>query len=97
MIMHKSNNITIAKCSTTNNNLMITKCNAYGETFKLILVYMTVDDTNQNKEIMEEIEKAIENTKEDFIIMGDFNGHVGFLGNHPMMENYYAILLINTP
>ena len=87
MIMHKSNNITIEKCSATNNNLMITKCKAYGETFKLILVYMSVDDTNQNKEIMEEIEKAIENTKEDFIIMGDFNGHVGFLGNHPMNKN----------
>ena len=48
---------------------------------------MSVDDTNQNKEIMEEIEKAIENTKEDFIIMGDINGHVGFLGNHPMNKN----------
>ena len=88
MIKHKSNNITIEKCSAANNNLMITKCKAYGETFKLILVYMSVDDTNQNKEIMEEIEKAIENTKEDFIIMGDFNGHVGkILGNHPMNKN----------
>ena len=87
MIMHKSSNITIEKCSATNNNLMITKYKAYGETFKLILVYMSVDDTNQNKEVMEEIEKAIENTKEDFIIMGDFNGHVGFLENHPMNKN----------
>ena len=44
---------------------------------------MSVDDTNQNKEIMEEIE----NTKDDFIIMGDFNSHVGFLENHPMNKN----------
>ena len=48
---------------------------------------MSVDDTNQNKEIMAEIEEAIENTKEDFIIMGDFNGHVGFLRNHHMNKN----------
>ena len=53
------------------------KCKDYGETFQLILMYMSVDDTNQNKEIMAVIEKAIEFTKEDFIIMafmGDFNG-----------------------
>ena len=48
---------------------------------------MSVDSTLQNKTIMKEIESIIEDTQESYMILGDFNGHLGFLGPHPMNKN----------
>ena len=48
----------------------------------VILTYMVVSDMNRNKAIYNAIEKILSRLDEGMpvAVIGDFNGHVGFLG-----------------
>ena len=87
MIIYKKRYATIDQHMTKSNNLMHASCKIDCEQFQIILVYMSVDNTLQNKTIMKEIESIIEDTHESYMVLGDFNGHLGFLGPHPMNKN----------
>ena len=45
----------------------------------MILVYMSVTNYDGNNQLIQYVQEHIENTK-NYIILGDFNGHTGFLG-----------------
>ena len=66
---------------------MHASCKIDGEQFQIILVYMSVDNAPQNKIIMKQIESIIEDTHGSYMVLGDFNGHLGFLGPHPINKN----------
>ena len=48
---------------------------------------MSVDNIMQNKNNMKEIESIINDIQGSYMILGDFNGHLGFLGPHQMNKN----------
>ena len=52
----------------------------------MILVYMSVTNYDGNNQLIQYVQEHIENTK-NYIILGDFNGHTGFLGPQPMNKN----------
>ena len=58
-----------------------------------MLVYMDVKDKEINKSVYEKTEKlnkgmeGVMNSELPVMVMGDFNGHVGFLGNQELNYN----------
>ena len=87
MIMYKKKHVTFEQYVTRNNNLMHASCKIGSEKFNIILVYMSVDNIVQNKNNMKEIESIINDIQGSYMILGDFNGHLGFLGPHQMNKN----------
>ena len=87
MIMYKKKHVTFEQYVTRNNNLMHAFCKIGSEKFNIILVYMSVDNIVQNKNNMKEIESIINDMQGSYMILGDFNGHLGFLGPHQMNKN----------
>ena len=47
---------------------------------------MLVTNYDGNNQLIQYVQEHIENTK-NYIILGDFNGHTGFLGPHSMNKN----------
>ena len=63
--------------------------------FFIFLVYLATANVNRNKEIIKTIGNNIRKYEEErLIILGDFNGHVGFLGPQDLNKNGRAILQI---
>ena len=58
---------------------------------------MATNDNDRNKKIMEEIEVVIKKYEDEkFVLMGDFNAHLGYIGNQPLNRNERNVLkLIN--
>lgn len=52
----------------------------------VMLVYMDVGDLSRNKVIYDELDRAMRKIPENVpkVVMGDFNGHVGFLGTQDL-------------
>ena len=51
-------------------------------------------DANRNAAIYRELDRIVEGMgeREKFMIMGDFSGHVGFLGKQPRNRNEKILL-----
>ena len=62
----------------------------------MILVYMSVTNYDGNNQLIQYVQEHFENTK-NYIILGDFYGHTGFLGPQSMNKNGDMMLdLIDT-
>ena len=95
MILYKNGNILMKKIETTHKDILIIQCQIYGLELRMILIYMSVSNYDTNKYLMKYIKDHIQNIKK-YIILGDFNGHIGFLGPQPMNKNGELMLdLIN--
>ena len=111
MIMwKKSCQITIRKVENTHPDIMITECSIEQASFIIILVYMSVNDRERNDQLSKEIDNGIikyQNREREIVLLGDFNGHVGYLGKHTtnkngdrvlqLMERHNMILLNDDP
>lgn len=106
MLHRKSDIINLKQMQNRNKDYLHVKGEIVNKQIHIILVYFSVNDKERNKNLREEIEKHIEELKDNLlIVMGDFNGHVGFLGKQEInkngeliidwMENYDLILLNN--
>ena len=83
------------KIETIHKDILIIQCKIYGLELRMILIYMSVSNYDTNKHLMKYIQDHIQNIK-NYIILGDFNGHIGFLGPQPMNKNGELMLdLIN--
>lgn len=90
---------------TESSDLLFVGLSFGSKSIKLVLVYMDVSCEERNKKIRKELNSIIEKYGEDsdLVILGDFNGHVGFLGPQEInkngkyildiMENYNLVLL----
>ena len=74
------------KIETIHKDILIIQCQIYGLEIRMILIYMSVSNYDTNKHLMKYIQDHIQNIK-NYIILGDFNGHIGYLGPQPMNKN----------
>ena len=86
MILYKNGNILMKKIETIYKYILIIQCQIYSLELKLILIYMSISNYDANKHLMKYIQDHIQNIK-NYIMLGDFNGHIGFLGPQPMNKN----------
>ena len=86
MILYKNGNILMKKIETIHKDILIIQCQIYGLELRMILIYMSVSNYDANKHLMKYIQDHIQNIK-NYIILGDFNGHIGFLGPQPTNKN----------
>ena len=92
MVLWKDNySITLIQVDVAQRDILIIQCKIQRTTFTLVLVYMSVNDYNENKIIYQYIQSNIAECP-SYIIMGDFNGHTGFLGPHTINKNGEAML-----
>ena len=86
MILYTNGNILVKKIKTIHKDILIIQCQIYGLELRMILIYMSVSNYDTNKHLMRYIQDHIRNIK-NYIILGDFNRHIGFLGPQPMNKN----------
>ena len=92
MLIYKEKNVQVEKIETKNNDILIAKCKILNEEIKIILTYMAVNDIELNKTITKELKHNFKQTPKKCMVLGDFNGHVGFLGPHPTNKNGEILL-----
>lgn len=73
-------------------DIMYVMCESTDLCFYIIIVYfpcgMKEEDRKRRKDMKKEIDKFIEGKQnQPVMIIGDFNGHVGFLGNQDLDED----------
>ena len=77
-------NIEIEKLKTQQKDILYTKCQIFNLELKILLVYFSAGNSEEDKQrdglIRKECEKLIQNCtdSEKLIVFGDFNGHIGF-------------------
>ena len=92
ILYHESNDVTaVKKYTDTHSDVLVVKLKVYDKYLMIVLVYMSVNDMEKYKEIMTCIEKHIKN-KSNYLVMGDFNGHIGHLGPHTTNKNGQLML-----
>ena len=106
VIWRGGKNININEIITNNCDIMLLKLCVSNNCIYVLLIYMATNDNERNKYIMEEIEIIIRSYEnKPLMIMGDFNGHLGYIGVQPLNKNgqnviklinSYDLILINT-
>ena len=91
MILYKNNNFLVKKIETIHKYILVIQCQIYILELRMILVYMSVTNYDDNNELIQYVQEHIESTK-SYIILGDFNGHTRFLGPQSMNKNGDMIL-----
>ena len=92
MVLWKDDDsITLTQVDVAQSDILIIQCKIQITTFTLVLVYMLVNDYNKNKIIYQYIQSNIAECA-SYNIMGDLNGHTGFLGPHTIYKNGEAML-----
>ena len=94
MVLYRKNKkILMHKQESKLKDYLFIKGNLCGLSISIIVVYFSVHDKERNKSLRREIEEAIEkNSEENLMILGDFNGHVGFKGKQAVNINGNMIL-----
>ena len=92
MVLWKDDDsIILTQVNVAQSDILIIQCKIQSTTFTLVLVYMSVNDYNKNKISYQYIQSNIAECA-SYIIMGDFNGHTGFLGPHTINKIGEAML-----
>ena len=87
-VIHKrSKKITLEEEKINNNDILYLKGKIGNETYKIFVVYLSVDNTEQNKKLMQDLEHKIEDEEDNLLIIGDFNAHTGYLGYQEENKN----------
>ena len=86
MILYKNNNFLVKNIETIHKDILVIQCQIYSLELRMILVYMSVTNYDCNNQLIQYVQKHIGNTK-NYIILGDFNGHIEFLGPQSMNKN----------
>ena len=84
--LKQNGNILMKKIETIHKDILIIQCQIYGLELRMLLIYKSVSNYDTNKHLMKYIQDHIQNIK-NYIILGDFNEHIGFLGPQPMNKN----------
>ena len=62
----------------------------------IFIIYLDVKDRERNRKIIEDLERNLENHEEENILLiGDFNGHLGFIGMQQINFNGQMIVKLS--
>ena len=98
IVWNKDSKFEFVELPNDNKDILITKNKINNYIFYSIIVYFSASEHKINIELKKEIDKIskelgkIDNI--DIMILGDFNGHVGFLGKQDKNNNVELILKI---
>ena len=94
MILHRnSKDIKLEKIESINRDILVAKGSISGWDVVIIVVYFSVSDRERNYSIRIEIENILgKRIDEAVLIVGDFNGHIGYLGEQNLDANGKMIL-----
>ena len=85
--------VNIEKLDNKHRDILVANVSIGDLNFKMILSYWATNDRNRNIVIIREIEEMLKKwEKQKIIILGDFNGHTGFLGPQKPNENGQKII-----
>ena len=90
LLMKEKGGCTWEKTKSECNDILNAKLNLGKVSIYIMLVYMDVKDKERNKSIYEKLNMGMEgamNSELPVMVMGDFNGHAGFLGNQELNYN----------
>lgn len=83
MIVYKNNTgVYIQKLETTPKDMLHVEATIEGFNLRMTIAYFTVSDEDRTTKRKNEIENILERNTDPLIVAGDFNGHVGFFGEH---------------
>ena len=93
IMMTKNVNNTIEKVDNIHSDILHAKLKIQQLNFTIILVYMSANDNNRNNIIQKKINTILRTAEnEPITLLGDFNGHVGFLGPQETNTNGRRVL-----
>ena len=93
ILMKEGKGRKMEKISTNHRDILHAKCTVRSFSFSLILIYLASDDNDRNDQIDIELLRILNGIQESpFVLLGDFNGHIGFLGLQPVNKNGNRIL-----
>ena len=74
-------------------DILNAKCTVYGFTFRVIVVYLDTKEIERNIIIKRNIEQIIEGNQDmPITLLGDFNGHIGYIGEQKLDKNRNLVL-----
>lgn len=110
IIWRENEDIIMEKMETKSNDILLVESKVNKMEISIVLIYMSVNDYGRNAEIRKEIKTIVgraQQNEREIIILGDFNGHLGFIGSQKLdtngkmilelMETYKLILLNDVP
>ena len=94
VVYSEKNDIEIQEREVRNNDIMCLDVKLGSDSFKLLLVYLDVKDKEINSKIKQTLFAELEQLKMDekFVLLGDFNAHLGFLGQQHINWNGKMVL-----
>ena len=103
VLCKKEQGIVLTKVETKCRDILHVNVCISGREVTLTVVYFSVSEKERNVKMRKEIEDILERNDETLLIIGDFNGHVGFKGDQNLdingkmildwMERYKVIML----
>ena len=94
MIASRAEEIEMEKRECNNPDVMVVDVEWRGWRFKMILIYMDVQEEARNIRIKNKVKEVVEETDvdEDLILLGDFNAHLGFIGPQKLNKNGKVVI-----
>ena len=60
MILHRHKNIELIEVVRTHSDVLIVRCKVYNISFKVMLIYMSVNDIELNRKLLQHIQNNID-------------------------------------
>ena len=89
MVLHKEGrHIQCKKEDSDHSDVLYVRCKFQNTEIVIILVYMSTNDKTRNKCIQQKVESILRKEEQgSLLLLGDFVGHLGFLGPQQCDEN----------
>ena len=94
MVLHKESSHTQCKWEDSDHSdVLYVRCKVHSIEIVIVLVYMSTNDKTLNRCIQQKVENIIRKEEQgSLLLLGDFNGHLGFLGPQQCDENGKMVL-----
>ena len=94
MLYEVGGGILVEKIDCPYSDILVTVVEIDKVKMMIVMVYLDTREQDRNERIYEELDKVMENKRDDLdcLTMGDFNGHVGFLGDYETNVNGVRLL-----
>ena len=88
-----SSGIECTKLDSGHRDIPYVNCKYQALQVRIILIYMSTNNKARNKDIQHKVESILKKEEENALLMlGDFNGHVGFIGPQQCDDNGRMVL-----